>query len=91
MASARPRSSMRMTSGRKFWNVRIVLQIDQGQTCGHQGNQDQGNLQIRVRHHGIPVLFEIEPLGVFETCIVLHPNTLSRSTADDPPAVPLKI
>ena len=67
------------------------FQIDQSQARGHQRNEDESNLQVGVGHHGIPVLFEVEPLGVLEVRVALHPSTFSMSTADDPPEVPLKM
>ena len=98
MASARPRSSMRMTSGRKFWKVRMVLRSMSASATANEGQQGERNLEIGIRHHGITVLFEVEPLGIVECGIPVHHITLfrtaagaSRRPADDPPAVPLKI
>ena len=66
-------------------------QIHEGKTHGHQGNKDERNLQIGVRHHGITVLFQIESLGVVKARVVAHAKTLSRIAAEEPPDVPLKM
>src|SRR5271156_1079842 len=67
---------------------------------GHtnDGQERESNLEIGVGHHGIPVLFEVESLGVLERGIAVHQITLLRtaagassSPADEPPAVPLKM
>jgi len=47
-------------------------EVNEGQTDGDKRDQNQRNLEIRVRHHGIAVLFEIQPLGIMEARIVAH-------------------
>jgi hypothetical protein len=89
---------MRMTSGRKFWKVRMVLQVDEREGHTNDGQQGESDLEIGICHHGITVLFEVEPLGIMECGISVHHITLFRTAAgassrpaDDPPAVPLKM
>ena len=63
---------MRITRGRKFWNVRIVLKSISAKRNAHNGEQRESDLQIGVCHHWITVLFEIEPLGIVKAGIVVH-------------------
>ena len=69
----------------------MVLRSMSAERHANDGQQRKSNLEIGIRHHGITVLFEIEPLGIVKTRVIVHPNTLSRIPAEDPPAVPLKM
>ena len=91
MASARPEIVDTNHQRAEILERANGLEVNQGQACGHERNKHQSDFQIRVGHHGIAVLFQIEPLGVLEARIVLHSNNLLDSTAEDPPEVPLKM
>src|SRR5579859_5529924 len=52
-------------------------EIDEGQSHTNNGQQSESNLEIGIRHHGITTRFEIEAFGIVETCVLVHPKTLS--------------
>ena len=54
-------------------------QVDEREGHTNEGKKGERNLEIGVGHHGITVLFEVEPLGVVESGIVVHHITLSRT------------
>ena len=91
MASARPRSSIRITSGRKLLEGANRPEIDQRQSNAQDCKQCESNFEIGVRHHRIGVLFQIEPLRVLKAVSVFMQISPDRICADDPPRVPLKM
>src|SRR5207245_1155130 len=71
------------------------FQIQNRKTHSNYGNKRESNFEICVRHHGVTVLFEVEPLGILEGAVVAHgrmpPAIPPTSPAEEPPAVPLKM
>ena len=53
-------------------------QIDERQAYGHEGKEHQGDLEIGVRHHGVTVLFEVEPFGVLKAPFVVMTRAFRR-------------
>src|SRR5580704_8544852 len=66
-------------------------QVHKGESDGYKRDEDERDFQIGVGHHRIAILFEIESFRILKGRVVVHPKTLSRIPAVDPPAVPLKM
>jgi hypothetical protein len=66
-------------------------QIDERESDADEGEERQGDLEIRVRHHGVSVGFEVEALGIMKAPLVAQERHPVSRAAEEPPAVPLKI